>query len=68
MCGDGLYVPCMATVYDLLWDRHICICAGGMGIGMTVHRTLCHNLFLKDPHAAARHVWESSGWVSAPFC
>jgi len=34
---------------------------GGMGIGMTVHRTLCHNLFLKDPHAAAKHVWENSG-------
>jgi len=42
--------------------------AGGMGIGMTVHRTLCHNLFLKDPHAAAKHVWENSGWVIVKFC
>lgn len=34
---------------------------GGMGIGMTVSRTLNHYLFLSDPHAAANHVWESSG-------
>lgn len=37
---------------------------GGMGIGMTVSRTLHHQLFLEDPHAAAKDVWESSGLVS----
>lgn len=34
---------------------------GGMGIGMTVSGTLSHDLFLTDPHTAARTVWERSG-------
>ncbi len=34
---------------------------GGMGIGMTVSRTLSHSQFLTDPHAAAIDVWERSG-------
>ena len=34
---------------------------GGMGIGMTVKRTLTHGLFIKDPHEAAKDVWEKSG-------
>lgn len=34
---------------------------GGMGIGMTVSRTLSHSLFLTDPHQAAADVWEKSG-------
>ena len=34
---------------------------GGMGIGMTVSRTLNHSAFLKDPHGSAREVWERSG-------
>ena len=34
---------------------------GGLGIGMTVNRTITHKNFLADPHAAAREVWESSG-------
>jgi len=34
---------------------------GGMGIGMTVGRTLRHDKFLSDPQSAAREVWEQSG-------
>ena len=34
---------------------------GGLGIGMTVNRTISHKDFLADPHAAARQVWERSG-------
>lgn len=34
---------------------------GGMGIGMTVGRTLSHSQFLTDPYAAAISVWEQSG-------
>ena len=34
-----------------------------MGIGMTVSQVLHHHLFLTDPHAAAREVWERSGLV-----
>ena len=37
---------------------------GGMGIGMTVHRTLTHPGFLKDPHESASEVWEMSGLVT----
>ena len=35
-----------------------------MGIGMTVHRTLTHPAFLKDPHKSASEVWEMSGLVN----
>ena len=38
--------------------------AGGMGIGMTVKRTLTHHNFLTDPVKAAEEVWEQSGLVS----
>ncbi|KAI6657941.1 ADPribosylglycohydrolase superfamily protein [Oopsacas minuta] len=34
---------------------------GGLGIGMTVHRTISHSHFLTEPHTAAREVWEESG-------
>jgi ADP-ribosylglycohydrolase len=34
---------------------------GGMGVGMTVMRTVTSRLFLEDPHKAARIVWEDSG-------
>lgn len=38
------------------WATH-----GGMGIGMTVLSVLQAPQFLRDPHAAARLVWEDSG-------
>jgi uncharacterized protein YqfA (UPF0365 family) len=43
--------------------NNICISLGGMGIGMTVGRTLQHQKFLQDPTAAAQEVWEASGYV-----
>jgi len=33
---------------------------GGMGIGMTTHHTINHQMFLDDPHKAANDIWESS--------
>lgn len=38
---------------------------GGLGIGMTTHRTICHKRFLEDPHKAAHDIWESSGFFLA---
>lgn len=34
---------------------------GGMGIGMTVGRTLSNQKFLEDPTGAAKKIWEDSG-------
>lgn len=40
------------------------VLAGGMGIGITVGRTLQHHKFLKDPTGAALQIWEDSGFVA----
>jgi ADP-ribosylglycohydrolase len=38
---------------------------GGMGIGRTVYSVICSEDFLRDPHEAARRVWEASGMNAA---
>ena len=42
-------------------SAHVFVDTAGMGIGMTVHNTLTHRDFRKDPHKAAKDVWEASG-------
>ncbi|XP_028414475.1 ADP-ribose glycohydrolase ARH3-like [Dendronephthya gigantea] len=39
---------------------------GGCGLGRTTASVLSHRDFLKDPHRAARDVWEGSGRYIAP--
>ena len=53
--GDYTVRSCRCTIHDWV------ISAGGMGIGMTVSRTLKHAKFLTDPVGAAQNIWEDSG-------
>jgi ADP-ribosylglycohydrolase len=40
--------------YPTLGDR------GGMGLGATVKNVIQHDVFLQDPHSAAKQVWDKS--------
>lgn len=61
----GDYGKCLISQEVLMLHKDllhaVCWILGGMGIGMTVHRTLTHPSFLTDPHASAAEVWERSG-------
>lgn len=55
-------VMCMYVLLVELESEILCtLSAGGMGIGLTVSRTLNHPSYLRDPHQAAKEVWEASG-------
>ncbi len=58
--GDEGYCSQSCSEIDLMAMIWL-VRAGGMGIGMTVGRTLKHFKFLEDPVGAAQQIWEDSG-------
>ena len=53
-------------VLDIAFRMHRWATQGGMGIGKTVYSVLTSPGFLRDPHSAAKRVWENSERNAAP--